>query len=769
MLKQAKALTLSLLMVLSAFLLVACGKPTISDASITMQTTHYVYTGVAITPDLVITWQNKVLVEQTDYVLTYHNNTNAGIASILVEGKNKFQGNKTMYFTIAPATITGISAESLNLAFEEGKHHQIEVIGLQPNDVVLYRTSTIADWTTENPQFSSFGNFVVYYQVQRANHAPFYGSATVAITPLDLTSVTAANQKVVFDGQEKSIALQGLLPTDTVRYKTSALDEWSEQNPTFQNVGNYTIYYQVQRSGFLTLESSATIIIEPKEQTIMVDDVTSVFDFQSKQIVVPADDAQIFYKLNEEDDWTQINPTFIDVGDYTVYYKVQKNNHIDLIGSAHIIITPASISVPNFSRSVTHDGSAQSLILPQLPEGAEIVFKTLVDGEWQTTLPTFTEIGEHKVYYLVTKTNHFPYSDIATLTITSRTQENVVANDVLVTYDGNDYSIHVTGAPEGSTITYSLQENGVYTQENFMVTNAGIVQVYFKIEHPFYATFMGSATVVIEKATLTLVTPPTASDITVGQPLTASTLTDGLVVHNEQEVSGIFAWKDENANNIFPTLTESGFYETLVIFEHENAQNFFPLILPMRVRVNKIAIEVHAFVRDPIAAGMSLYDIALDYDVFVQNEMIALDGTISFLPNQALIAGTNLYDWMFIPNDPNYSEYSGLISLTFPDNLTLLGVEIDAAQPTQTFYAFDLLSPSNLTVNGVYYDASTQSEIRMPVHGWTADYGEYDFLTPLHTSIAIRYASFETTFDLTVNKKFYSPYYHYLEYIGPQT
>ena len=66
-----------------------------------------VYSGIAYTPKPVVSIDGVTLTEGIDYTLTYANNINAGSASIIISGKGKYLGNKTVNFRIQPRSLTG--------------------------------------------------------------------------------------------------------------------------------------------------------------------------------------------------------------------------------------------------------------------------------------------------------------------------------------------------------------------------------------------------------------------------------------------------------------------------------------------------------------------------------------------------------------------------------------------------------------------------------------------------------------------------------------
>ena len=60
-----------------------------------------VYTGEAITPEVILTFDGETLVVDEDYTINYTNNTNAGTAYVEITGIGAFSGTRTLSFEIA--------------------------------------------------------------------------------------------------------------------------------------------------------------------------------------------------------------------------------------------------------------------------------------------------------------------------------------------------------------------------------------------------------------------------------------------------------------------------------------------------------------------------------------------------------------------------------------------------------------------------------------------------------------------------------------------
>ena len=110
-------------------------------------------------------------------------------------------------------------------------------------------------------------------------------------------------------------------------------------------------------------------------------------------------------------------------------------------------------------KTVTYNGSAQSIEVTNLPQGATVTY---------SPSNTFTNAGA----YTVTATVSAPNFDTATLSATltinkaSYDMSKVVFADKSVAYDGNAHSLEATNLPDGVTVTYigNNQTNvGTYT------------------------------------------------------------------------------------------------------------------------------------------------------------------------------------------------------------------------------------------------------------------------------------------------------------------
>ena len=87
-------------------------KTDISGSVITLSTEIYTYDGKVKEPAITVKEGNSILIYGTDYLVSYADNTNAGTASVKVEGIGNYKGEQSIAFTIEKAAPKLIFASS---------------------------------------------------------------------------------------------------------------------------------------------------------------------------------------------------------------------------------------------------------------------------------------------------------------------------------------------------------------------------------------------------------------------------------------------------------------------------------------------------------------------------------------------------------------------------------------------------------------------------------------------------------------------------------
>ena len=87
-------------------------RKSIATASVTFPRNSYSYTGEAITPSASVRLDGALLSVNEDYTVAYVNNTNVGLATVVITGKGDFYGTAMgplpQYFLLSIQPSTGL-------------------------------------------------------------------------------------------------------------------------------------------------------------------------------------------------------------------------------------------------------------------------------------------------------------------------------------------------------------------------------------------------------------------------------------------------------------------------------------------------------------------------------------------------------------------------------------------------------------------------------------------------------------------------------------
>ena len=199
------------------------------------------YTGAAIEPPLVVKDGGTELTKGTDYTVSYpYNNTNAGLASLQVNGMGNYTGTKGATFIIDPATQTISGLASINVAFGTTLDLKTVYSSNAPSATLTFArpsTSSLPTGTTfeESTGTVTAGNNTGSFEVTVNSAAVTnYNAAlprtiTVYIvnkTPSSYATEPAPNTGLKYDGSEQELVTVGAANGGTVKYSLDG-SSWS--------------------------------------------------------------------------------------------------------------------------------------------------------------------------------------------------------------------------------------------------------------------------------------------------------------------------------------------------------------------------------------------------------------------------------------------------------------------------------------------------------------------------------------------------------------
>jgi len=279
------------------------------------------YTGEAITPILSVTYGEKELQENVDYVVSYSNNLKAGTATVTITGIGKYTGVVTKPFTIAKRSLSGFTA---NLAMDsytyDGKA----------------KTPAVTVYDSQGIELKLNKDYVVAY----SNNIGA-GTAKVAITGIKKYTDTITRTFVINPQQYTSkfkVSLSTKRYTYDGKTKKPSVTVYNAAGEKLANGTDYKVSYQSGR------------------KTVGKYKVTVTFKGNyagSKSLyftIVPKNTKSVKTTLYGYDDvkisWSKVS----DVNGYKIYYKKSGDSEYSLLKTT----TKTSYKKKNLSDGVKY-------------------------------------------------------------------------------------------------------------------------------------------------------------------------------------------------------------------------------------------------------------------------------------------------------------------------------------------------------------------------------------------------------------------------------
>ncbi|MCD7769352.1 MAG: MBG domain-containing protein [Oscillospiraceae bacterium] len=240
-----------------------------SNIEVALGETSYTYDGTEKKPAVTVTFYGATLTEGTDYTVTYSDNTNAGIATVTVEGFGSYSGTVTKEFSISPAAIPSVVISTVASKTYDGEAVEAPVVTVDlpagevyTTTVTYYNASDLANPLDAAP--SAVGSYKVVVTVKSANYETVTKEATFTIDENSQTvKITTAN--ATYDGKAHEVTVEaGEGSTVTVTYT----DESGNTVQAPVDAGTYTAAVTVTRTGYKTVSETVTVTISKAAQSI---------------------------------------------------------------------------------------------------------------------------------------------------------------------------------------------------------------------------------------------------------------------------------------------------------------------------------------------------------------------------------------------------------------------------------------------------------------------------------------------------------------------
>ena len=256
------------------------------------------------------------------------------------------------------------------------------------------------------------------YATKEASYTLGVGTATMTVSAEGFTGF--------YDGKAHGITVTA--PTGaTIKYGTAAGTYDKTASPTYTDAGNYTVYYEVTKTGYTTVTGSATVTINKADISVTATGYAGTYDGSAHGIkvnVASPSGATVKYGTTEGTYDLDTNPTYTEVGTYTVYYEVTKDNYTTVTGSATVTINKAAgtISFSTDTMEKLNSDSAFQEVATLTGDGTISGYSSSVPGVATVAADgtvTIVSTGTTVITATVTDGTNYKYSpNTATYTLT---------------------------------------------------------------------------------------------------------------------------------------------------------------------------------------------------------------------------------------------------------------------------------------------------------------------------------------------------------------
>ena len=180
------------------------------------------------------------------------------------------------------------------------------------------------------------------------------------------------------------------------------------------------------------------------------------------------------FATSEDSAYTATQPSFTEPGEYTVWFRLEKEGYETKYDFGVVEIRQADIEYSVKGYTGQYDGKPHSISLDVKTPGAAVTYATSRDGTYTAKMPGFTEPGEYTVWFKIEKDAHTSVLDSETVTIKPG-QIHYTVSDYKGVYDGEGHSITLSVLTPGAKVTYSVENALALNLPTFSSDNPSFV------------------------------------------------------------------------------------------------------------------------------------------------------------------------------------------------------------------------------------------------------------------------------------------------------
>ena len=241
------------------------------------------------------------------------------------DGYEATTGNAIVKINKAKPTVTAPTAKE-NLTYTGGAQELINA-GSTSGGVMQYSLDN-NNYSTDIPTGTEAKEYTVYYKVVGGTNYEDVAAASIKVTISDAKmTVSAKGFEGTYDGKAHSITVTVTTPAEgaVVKYGTTEGSYDLDASPTYTDAGRYIVYYQVTKTGYLSVTGSEVISITPGTGSISFAEASvskTVGDEPFTNALTNTGDAAVTYESSE-----------------TNVATVDANGQVSIVGAGETTIT----------------------------------------------------------------------------------------------------------------------------------------------------------------------------------------------------------------------------------------------------------------------------------------------------------------------------------------------------------------------------------------------------------------------------------------------
>ncbi|MBE6142007.1 MAG: hypothetical protein E7175_04140 [Erysipelotrichaceae bacterium] len=275
--------------------------------------------------------------------------TDAGAYTALISF-NESSLRASIQYDILKANVTYTAPTGKENLSYSGSEQDLVVAGSATGGTMQYKLGDNGVWSEEVPTATNAGTYNVYYKVvgdDNHNDVNVTDPIVVTIAKIAPTQVDpTAKTGLIYTGSAQDLINAGSSTDGTMKYKLGDNGVWSEDIPSAINAGEYTVYYKVfgDQNHEDSTEQSLVVSIAKTQAVLTAPTGKSGLNYIGEdQVLINAGSStfgEALYKVNDGE-YSASLPEGKNVGNYTIYYKVESTDNYDGVAEASITVSVA--------------------------------------------------------------------------------------------------------------------------------------------------------------------------------------------------------------------------------------------------------------------------------------------------------------------------------------------------------------------------------------------------------------------------------------------